>query len=75
MHLVLLCKFRPLIHMLPANCCHSDDIQPSKLSFNLHYFLPSMTVEFPSVQSLTACVLKIILSSHNADNLAKGMAK
>lgn len=40
---------------------HRDDIRPSKLSFNLHYFLPSMTVEFPSVQSLTAYVLKVFV--------------
>lgn len=75
MLLVLLCKVVPPHICSQANRYRSDDIRPSKLSFNLHYFLPSMTVEFPSVQSLTACVLKSILSPNNADNLAKGMAK
>ncbi|OWZ53232.1 hypothetical protein C349_04106 [Cryptococcus neoformans var. grubii Br795] len=68
--LILALVVNQLIHELGhALSASLDDIQPSKLSFNLHYFLPSMTVEFPSVQSLTANGKMRIASSGPAHNL------
>ncbi|XAO25103.1 hypothetical protein I312_103912 [Cryptococcus bacillisporus CA1280] len=68
--LVLALVVNQLIHELGhALSASLDDIRPSKLSFNLHYFLPSMTVEFPSVQSLTANSKMRIACSGPAHNL------
>nr|ODN90475.1 hypothetical protein L203_01584 [Cryptococcus depauperatus CBS 7841] len=69
--LVFALVFNQLIHELGhALCAALDDVQPTRVSLNLSYLLPSMTVEFPStIDALNPNAQMRIASSGPIHNL------
>lgn len=63
----LLCELSSVPFRRSIDCRDRDDVTPSRLSFNLHYFLPSMAVSFPSTVDYVPSQVYLPILKHADD--------